>query len=153
MGGDYQKLLEDFAEAAKDEIAGIGNRQISDNANCPPHTLEMKDRIRSLMKEVASSGDCSAYKWPLLKQAFSVIIKDTALDMVKKHADFPEKSGDTPNGVICDLLELFLLFEEEAPFTLQRICEVVLEPEAYYKSSYKYLYALERLFNISPYSQ
>ncbi len=27
------------------------------------------------------------------------------------------------------------------PFTLQRICEVILEPEKYYKSSRKLLYA------------
>ena len=30
----------------------------------------------------------------------------------------------------------------EAPFTIQRICELILEPEKYYKNTNKYIHAL-----------
>ena len=43
----------------------------------------------------------------------------------------------------------YILNNKRPPFTLQRICELTLEPEKYYKSCKKILYAYEKLVNVS----
>ena len=42
----------------------------------------------------------------------------------------------------CDLLLQRMEMFTEAPFTIQRICELILEPEKYYKNTNKYIHAL-----------
>lgn len=41
------------------------------------------------------------------------------------------------------------LFNDRPPFTIQRISELTLEPEKYYRSCKKILYAYEKLVNVS----
>lgn len=43
----------------------------------------------------------------------------------------------------------YLILLIRPPFTLQRICELTLEPEKYYKSCKKILYGYEKLVNVS----
>jgi serine/threonine-protein phosphatase 4 regulatory subunit 2 len=48
-------------------------------------------------------------------------------------------------------LEIILVYLQSfkaAPFTLQRVCELLLGPEKYYRSTKKLLFAVEKLVNI-----
>lgn len=111
----------------------------------PSKVKQIKEELRGLMKEIAHSGDTGSYDWQLLKHFIIVSVKDVLLTMHKKYPDFQEKPGESFAEVVGELIELFYLFESEPPFTLQRICEVVLEPEKNYKSSSKFIYAIERV--------
>lgn len=102
------------------------------------------------MKEIANSGDVSGYDWQQLKHFICISIKDALVQMHRKYPDFQEKPGEKFTDIVNELIELFYLFETEAPFTLQRICEVVLEPEKNYKSSNKFIYAIERVGSGDP---
>jgi hypothetical protein len=48
---------------------------------------------------------------------------------------------------ICD--EMLLLFDRDAPFTIQRICELALTPEKYYTTPYKLASAMMKLFMVT----
>lgn len=48
---------------------------------------------------------------------------------------------------ICD--EMPLLFDRDAPFTIQRICELALTPEKYYTTPYKLASAMIKLFMVT----
>lgn len=78
------------------------------------------------------------------------MVKDSLLTMQRKFPDFIEKPDESFKEIVNELIELFYLFEAEGPFTLQRICEVVLEPEKNYKSSNKFVYAIERVVCFDP---
>ena len=53
------------------------------------------------------------------------------------------------------ILQYFIFFERyflrlsRPPFTIQRIAELTINPEKYYKSCKKILYAYEKLVNVS----
>ena len=47
------------------------------------------------------------------------------------------------------LLMLFENFKEVPPFTLQRICELIIEGKKFYKRTHHYMFALEKCLNIS----
>lgn len=50
---------------------------------------------------------------------------------------------------LCFRIEVFCLLQFRPPFTLQRICELLIDPEKHYKSSKKILFAMEKLVNVS----
>lgn len=54
------------------------------------------------------------------------------------------------------ILQFLCVFEQKyaslsarPPFTLQRICELLINPEKHYKSAKKLLFAMEKLVNVS----
>merc|ERR1711935_1239372 len=126
-----------------------GKQRNQDNPGLTPMSV-LKENLRELLTEIARTGEATAYSWVLLKNYFVIAIKDALIYVNTKYPDCSNKLGEQFNDVLQDLIDLFLLFDDVPPFTTQRIAEVLLEPEKYYKSSRKYCYALERLLNISP---
>lgn len=57
------------------------------------------------------------------------------------------KSFEEDVQKICD--EMLLLFDRDAPFTIQRICELALTPEKYYTTPYKLASAMIKLFMVT----
>jgi serine/threonine-protein phosphatase 4 regulatory subunit 2 len=52
-----------------------------------------------------------------------------------------------------DIILLYVLNFKSPPFTLQRICELLLDPERHYRSAKRLLYAFEKLVNVSDYDE
>jgi serine/threonine-protein phosphatase 4 regulatory subunit 2 len=135
----------EFNSAASKEIEELGKGHPTYAEEAPEKVKHLKEELKGLLKEIANTGDASAYEWQHLKHFIIISVKDALLAMHKRYPDFEEKPGESFNEVMNELIELFYLFESEGPFTLQRICEVVLEPEKNYKSSNKFIYAIERV--------
>lgn len=135
----------DFNHEDKQEIESLTKKAASYPEEASNKVQQVKEELKGLLKEIANSGDTSSYDWQLLKHFIIVSVKDTLLTMHKKYPDFQEKPSESFAEVVGELIELFYLFESEPPFTLQRICEVIIEPEKNYKSSNKFIYAIERV--------
>lgn len=140
----------DFNSAAAKEIEQLGKGSLHFPEEASEHVKKLKEELKGLLKAISTTGDASAYDWQLLKHFIVISVKDSLLWMHKKYPDFIEKPGESFTEVVNELIELFYLFETEGPFTLQRICEVVLEPEKNYKSSNKFVYAIERVLSADP---
>eukprot|EP01091_Cochliopodium_minus_P003953 TRINITY_DN1388_c0_g1_i2.p1 TRINITY_DN1388_c0_g1~~TRINITY_DN1388_c0_g1_i2.p1 ORF type:complete len:133 (+),score=33.98 TRINITY_DN1388_c0_g1_i2:305-703(+) len=71
---------------------------------------------------------------------------DTKIDEYQqKYKDYDEKKIVEEKKAILKELESF----NGCPFTLQRLCELVITPESYYKNTRKYLFALLKLVSIT----
>ena len=150
MTQEFKKYLEDFTNQSIEELTSLSNKKFK-APNQDSHEVQvLKENLRELLSEIAKTGDVNGYDWNLLKNYFVIAIKDAQFYMNTKYNDCSNKPGETFNEILDDLIELFLLFDDSSPFTIQRIAEILLEPEKYYTSSRKYTYALERLQNISP---
>jgi len=61
------------------------------------------------------------------------------------------KEGDEDNDVEKRSQRFLVALEsfDEAPFTVQRLCELILSPEKVYSTYFKYISALEKMVNIT----
>lgn len=64
----------------------------------------------------------------------------------KRYLDL--KGKETVEGHV-DFLTKNLSNFSEAPFTLQRLCEILVNAEAHYKSTHKLVYALTKLLSVT----
>lgn len=150
MNDEFKTWLEDFTKEASEELKNLEDNKGIKTTQDSHQMSVLKENLRELLTEIARTGEAASYNWPFLKNYFVIAIKDALIFVNTKYPDCSNKLGEQFNDVLQDLIDLFLLFEDTPPFTIQRIAEVLLEPEKYYKSSRKYCYALERLLNISP---
>ena len=58
------------------------------------------------------------------------------------------KGKETVSDHVKSLTESLSVFSE-APFTLQRLCEILINAEAHYKSTHKLVYALKKLLSVT----
>jgi len=115
-----------------------------------PGPAILPGELESIVHEVALSGDLPGYPWEdlrvLIAQKMDLVLRsffDEVQDVqVKADANFAD-------AFIRPLTQsLMKPLRDGAPFTVQRLCELLVEPRKQYKSTRKYLYALQRLITV-----
>ena len=116
------------------------------------NAVETNSAIRGVLAEVALTGYIR-YPWDLL-----IDVVRTLMEVMLDH--FADEEGDDPgpprpliNGLsfkeLRSELSALLLEFPAAPFTLQRLSEVLLEPKKHYNKLDKFVLALDRLIHVS----
>ncbi len=82
-------------------------------------------------------GRMHRYPWPLLKPLVAHLLGDVveqyaSTAKVEVGPALPLSGGESAEELRARLLQLLDGFEDEAPFTVQRLAEVLLEPEKQY---------------------
>ena len=101
------------------------------------------------LQEIATSGE-SKYDWATLKPLLASKIEQASREYYETNKDIDEsKNGDTFDGVLKRTLSLLDAFPN-APFTLQRLCELLVDPrKPYCTSTRKLMSAIEKLLSVS----
>ncbi|XP_068667304.1 uncharacterized protein [Aristolochia californica] len=108
-----------------------------------------EEEIRSILEVIAATGKFW-HDWNILKAVLSYRLKQVwgeYPESQKKPDIGPQPSslsGETYPELVKRLDEALLCFEEGPPFTLQRLCEILLTPKAIYTSLSKVALALEK---------
>jgi len=96
-------------------------------------------QLQKILEHIAKTG-ITCYDWSVLKGLVSLRLHQIA----SQWKDLNDKLLEDKFQSIFKQLDYF----SSAPFTLQRICELVLNPSIY-KNPHKYTSALEKLVNVS----
>ncbi|GAX75091.1 hypothetical protein CEUSTIGMA_g2535.t1 [Chlamydomonas eustigma] len=113
----------------------------------PVHERVLTSALRGVLAETATTG-IVRYKWsllrPLVELAMEQVIRDfdtqTQEDVgPSRYASY----GETVNQTL-DRFKTMLSAFSQAPWTLQRLCEVVLEPKVQYRLLHKVTMAIEK---------
>ncbi|KAG9448156.1 hypothetical protein H6P81_014284 [Aristolochia fimbriata] len=108
-----------------------------------------EEEIRSILEVIAATGKFW-HDWNILKGLLSYRLKQVLADYPeseKKPDVGPQSSslsGETYPELEKRLDEALLSFEDGPPFTLQRLCEILLTPKAIYTNLSKLALALEK---------
>lgn len=98
-----------------------------------PTTLE------TVLTKIASNGEMPFdFEWKQISQLVKRKIL-YCINSMNTKAQYQPAEEYTDS---CDLLLQRMEMFTEAPFTIQRICELILEPGKYYKNTNKYIHAL-----------
>lgn len=133
----HSGLLE-FAAAAK-----AGNLLSPDT--------EFTEELDGIIREVAETGITNGYPWDALRQLLARKVEVVLGDFWRDVPDVQLQEGESFEGIVIEPLRLSLLEprREGAPFTVQRLCELLVEPRLVYKSTRKFLYAVQRAILVS----
>ncbi|KAK9824484.1 hypothetical protein WJX72_010709 [[Myrmecia] bisecta] len=109
--------------------------------------------VRGILVEVATSG-LIRYEWPLLRPLVTwlldqVLVEFEAESKVEVGPVMPLPGGETVAALRKRMRKAVEAFDTEAPFTLQRLAELLLEPHKQYSRLDKLALALERLLLVS----
>merc|ERR1719354_340639 len=134
-----------FIEENRRDIAAIEEKRFNSSKNESEKIKNLKAEMKTkILMEIATAGlPLHIYDWKILRSIYLVFMKDTCLFMFEKYNDIPESSSNSFDDLLKDLVDLLYSYENP-PFTLQRITELIISPEAHYSSCKKYLYALEK---------
>ncbi|KAJ8644444.1 hypothetical protein MRB53_006192 [Persea americana] len=120
------------------------------NGDPEPKREFTEEEVRNILEVIASTGKFWL-DWDILKEILSFRLKQVL-------AQYPESqmasdvigpqpsslSGETYQELVKRLDEALLSFIEGPPFTLQRICEILLTPQTIYSTLSKLALALEK---------
>jgi len=100
--------------------------------------------LNKIIEDIAITG-ISCYPWEWLKELLAVKLSQV-LDRYHNSAKNPPPNFATEKERVCNALRSF----DEPPFTLQRMCELMLGTEgAVYKSLKSFMFALDKLISIT----
>lgn len=125
--GEVDKLriaLETFCSTRTDELT----------------TDNIPDELEKILQQIAQNGEIP---WQLQWKQISYVVRRKILfcihemNTAKKYSGAPEEYTETMD-LILSQVELF----DEAPFTIQRVCELLINPGKHYTSTDKYMRAL-----------
>ena len=96
-----------------------------------------RQRCQSILLQYVSVLCGGRYPWPPLKPLVAHLLGEVMEDFdstakVEVGPALPLSGGETAEGLRSRLLQLLDGFDDEAPFTIQRLAEVLLEPEKQY---------------------
>mmetsp|Transcript_12169 Transcript_12169/g.19779 ORF Transcript_12169/g.19779 Transcript_12169/m.19779 type:complete len:182 (-) Transcript_12169:2354-2899(-) len=105
--------------------------------------------LTGVVVEMQASG-VPKYEWGLLKPLLKQVLASKLDEFRSNHpsTDPVSASGNSyeeSKGRLLSAIDLF----QGAPFTLQRLCELILSPGRYYKSVNKLMFGLEKLLSVS----
>ncbi|RLN11799.1 serine/threonine-protein phosphatase 4 regulatory subunit 2 [Panicum miliaceum] len=101
------------------------------------------EEMRSITEVIAETGKFW-HDWDFLKSLLSLQLKQAQMasqDDVQQQRSF---SGETYSELVSRLSDALWRFEEGPPFTLQRLCEILLNPKGTYTKLPKLALALEK---------
>ncbi|KAG0450662.1 hypothetical protein HPP92_026820 [Vanilla planifolia] len=148
MESEIKKNLEtsllssaDVAHNPKGKVTNHSDHEDSPKVHCGP------EEIRCILEVIASSGKFW-HDWEMLKNFISFQMKQVLAQypeaVLASGIELQQISGETYPELVKRLDEALLGFTEGPPFTLQRICEILLNPKSTYRSLSKLALALEK---------
>eukprot|EP00954_Amorphochlora_amoebiformis_P018084 1323526-Amorphochlora_amoeboformis.AAC.3 len=108
---------------------------------------KLSPELREILADVADCG-ASRYAWKQLQTLITRRLEDVVAAYRNKDAKTIEIDGedfDTRYKRVMKFLQEF----KEPPFTLQRMCELLHEPERYYRNTEKFFLAFSKFYFIS----
>lgn len=129
---------------------GAMRRSLAEFATCAAKSAAtpppLADELESVIIEVAKTGNVAGFPWQSLKKLLARKIELTLADSWRGVPDVPLREGDDFERAVIEPLTRSLLEprRDGAPFTVQRLCELLSVHRNGYKSTRKYLYALQR---------
>lgn len=125
-------LLEFAAGAAK-----------ADDASGPQHISE---ELEGIVLDIARGGAATSYPWDALCHLLARKMERVLQEFWKDSPDVKMQDGETFEQSIIKPLMASILEPHRGgpPFTVQRLCELLVEPRRIYKSTRRFLYALQR---------
>mmetsp|Transcript_122593 Transcript_122593/g.318742 ORF Transcript_122593/g.318742 Transcript_122593/m.318742 type:complete len:228 (+) Transcript_122593:64-747(+) len=107
---------------------------------------QLAEELEGIIREVARTGATNGYPWDALRRLLARKVELVLGEFWRDTPDVQVQEGDSFERSAVEPLTRSLLEprREGAPFTVQRLCELLAEPRGVYKSTRKYLYALQR---------
>lgn len=135
--GEVDKLrlaLESFCTTRTDDLS-------TDNIPGSDTTPDnIPDELEKILEQIAQSGELP---WQLQWKQISYVVRRKILfcihqmNSAKKYTGAHEEYTETMDMILSQV-DMF----DEAPFTIQRVCELLIEPGKHYTSTDKYMRAL-----------
>ncbi|XP_073011028.1 uncharacterized protein [Typha latifolia] len=153
---NVNKQSEDVIDSQSLIASANADQQSEDVA--PPHSAHgdaepkvdaSPEEIRSIMEVIATAGKFW-HDWDYLKGLLSFQLKQVLAEYPEAQAisevvsQQSSLSGETYPELVKRLDEALLSFIEGPPFTLQRLCEILLSPKSTYSNLSKLALALEK---------
>jgi len=106
----------------------------------------LAEELEAIIREVARTGATNGYSWDALRRLLAHKMELVLGDFWRDVPDLQLQEGESFERSAVEPLtrSLLELRRDGAPFTVQRMCELLAEPRGVYKSTRKYLYALQR---------
>ncbi|CAD8050149.1 unnamed protein product [Paramecium sonneborni] len=145
---DYQTQLKDFYDQTQEIVSSI-QQGIRIKKDIPIQINHLMGQLKPILESIASNAEIQKYNWLHLRSLIVITTRDMLINMQKL---FPYEKTLQNEGFEDELdivLQFLCVFEQKPPFTLQRICELLIDPQKHYKSSKKILFAMEKLVNVS----
>ncbi|XP_004349161.1 hypothetical protein CAOG_02411 [Capsaspora owczarzaki ATCC 30864] len=111
-----------------------------------PTAANDTEECTNIIQEIAQSGEAGAYNWNHLKHLIAYRLDKLVTEFEEGAKDFAASEVQHQNFAKQkeQLVQLLLGFSA-APFTLQRLCELLLDASRFYKRTPKLLRGLEKL--------
>lgn len=145
-------MAEAEADARSDQKIG-GEEELQAFTRCPPGQRELTEPLRGLVAEMALTG-VIRYNWPLMRP-----LLDHLMELQLRHYEEsssvevgparPVLLDGEPLDSVIERLRSYLNGFDSAPWTAQRLAELLLEPGKQYKQLHKLALALEKLLLVS----
>lgn len=108
---------------------------------------ELSPVLTSIIKDVALSGTLR-HEWSLVKKLLAVQLELVLRSYQSRYPDLREENGEKFEDILGNF-KFSLDSFAQAPFTLQRLCELLMDPERHYKSLRKLTGAIDKVVNVS----
>ncbi|CAK0788007.1 hypothetical protein CVIRNUC_011229 [Coccomyxa viridis] len=136
---------------AQDTVADEG--QLREFAESERSERRLTPPLRGVLVEIATTN-IIRYPWPMLRPLVEHLLGEVVHDFdstsqVEVGPTLPLAGGETAEELQARLLQLLDGFDTEAPFTMQRLAEVLLEPRKQYTRLEKLALALEKLLLVT----
>jgi serine/threonine-protein phosphatase 4 regulatory subunit 2 len=105
------------------------------------------EEVLNVVKEIATSGS-TPYSWAEVKNAVSCVLAHS-LRGFDDPSDLSLQDGDSLDSAIISPLTEHLRSFAGAPFTCQRLCELISNPKKNYSSLRRYAAACEKVLLVS----
>ncbi|MQL76929.1 hypothetical protein Taro_009340 [Colocasia esculenta] len=143
--------------SSPDVRADQSENTVSDHVNNDFREEEPKlnmnsEEIREIMEVIAATGKFW-HEWDTLKSFLSFRLKQALAEYSESQMDsgIGSQQGSIPGETYAELVtrldEALLSFTEGPPFTLQRLCEILLAPRSIYPKLSKLALALEKAYS------
>ncbi|CAD8054132.1 unnamed protein product [Paramecium primaurelia] len=145
---DYQTQLKDFYEQTQEIVSSI-QQGIRIKKDIPIQINNLMGQLKPILESISQNGEIQKYNWLHLRSLIVITTRDMLLNMQKLYPYEKTAQNEGFEDELDIVLQFLCVFEQKPPFTLQRICELLIDPQKHYKSSKKILFAMEKLVNVS----
>jgi len=112
--------------------------------------VTLTEELEGIIKGLAENGAADCYPWDSLRILLAAKLEKVLADFWREVPDLHLREGETFDAAVEPLTRSLLEPRREgAPWTTQRLCELLAEPKSGYKSTRKYIYALQRAILIT----
>jgi len=120
-------------------------------ASAAEEEMTLSDELEGIIRNLAETGAAACYPWDALRILLAKKMETVLTDFWNDAPDLTLSEGETFQHSAVEPLKQSLLEprREGAPWTTQRLCELLAQPRTSYKSTRKFMYALQRAILIT----